>query len=190
METTSVLLYCHMQPQCEPSLAGGTGRGCSAYTEVHCGLAVATMRVDREGRQGGCAAEASCTADLLVQRTAEKAWSFETWPIGTMKRKGSENGGVSGSLGSVGSQENSLSAGEQGPVAAVAKPNWTIIWLNPAIFVSELLQQSAVLMQAPPKYQDTRMQGTQHIGSDSLAVILQSFNTQLVHLLASEHWCA
>lgn len=135
METTSVLLYCHMQPQCEPSLAGGTGRGRSAYTEVHCGLAVATMRVDREGRQGGCTAEASCTADLLVQRTAEKAWSFETWPIGTMKRKGSENGGVSGSLGSVGSQENSLSAGEQGPVAAVAKPNWTIIWLNPAILL-------------------------------------------------------
>lgn len=53
-----------------------------------------------------------------------------------MKRKGSENGGVSGSLGLVGSKENSLNAGEEGPVADVAKCNWTIIGLNLAIFVS------------------------------------------------------
>lgn len=69
-----------------------------------------------------------------------------------MKRNGSENEGVSGSLGSAGGKEDSLSAGEQGPAAAVAKPNWTIIGLNPAIFVSQLLQQSALLMQATPKY--------------------------------------
>lgn len=53
-----------------------------------------------------------------------------------MKRKGSENEGVSSSLGSVGGEENSLIAGEEGPVAAVAEANWTIIGLNPAIFVT------------------------------------------------------
>lgn len=80
--------------------------------------------------------EATCTAGSLVQRTAEKAGSFGTRPGGTMKRKGSENEGVSRSLGSVGGEENSLIAGEEGPVAAVAEANWTIIGLNPAIFVT------------------------------------------------------
>lgn len=92
-------------------------------------------RIERGGK-GGCGAEATCTAGSLMQRTAEKAGSFETRPIGTMKRKGLENGGVSGSLGSVGSEENSLIAGQEGPVAAVATPNWTIIGLKPAIFGS------------------------------------------------------
>lgn len=53
-----------------------------------------------------------------------------------MKRKGPENGGVSGSLGAAGSKENSLIAGEEGPIASLAKPNWIIIGLNPAIFAS------------------------------------------------------
>lgn len=33
-------------------------------------------------------------------------------------------------------KENSLIAGKEGPVAAVAKPNWTITGLKAAIFVS------------------------------------------------------
>lgn len=33
-------------------------------------------------------------------------------------------------------EENSLIAGEEGPVAAVAEPNWTITGLDPAIFLT------------------------------------------------------
>lgn len=87
----------------------------------------------------------------MVQRTAEKAGSFKARPFGTMKSKGSENDGVSGSLGSVGSEENSLGAGEEGPAAALAKRNRTKIGLNPANFVSQLLKQSALLCRHPPK---------------------------------------
>lgn len=86
-----------------------------------------------------------------------------------MKSKGSENDGVSGSLGSVGSEENSLGAGEEGPAAALAKRYWTKIGLNPANFVSQLLKQSALLCRHPPKNAN---QHTADIVVDSLTAVV------------------